>query len=59
MRTDKRGARHVSLNWEIVLGVLFVVSFLGVTLALIFSDSIAAAPDAAHVAVSADPLPRL
>ena len=50
MRTD----RHNTRKWEIILGVLFVVSFLGVTLALTIRDAVAA-PDGSAFAVTATP----
>ena len=43
--------RHNTRKWEIILGVLFVVSFLGVTLVLTVSDAIAA-PDAGDFAIT-------
>ena len=42
MRTGRHNARNSNTRWEIILGVLFVVSFLGVTLALTIGDAIAA-----------------
>ena len=42
MRTERHNTRNSTARWEIILGVLFVVSFLGVTLALTISDAIAA-----------------
>ena len=42
MRTDRHNNRNSTARWEIILGVLFVISFLGVTLALTISDAIAA-----------------
>lgn len=42
MRTDRHSNRNSTARWEIVLGVLFVMSFLGVTFALTISDAIAA-----------------
>jgi hypothetical protein len=42
MRTGRHNARNSNTRWEIILGVLFVVSFLGVTLALTLGDAIAA-----------------
>jgi len=41
MRIDRHNARNSSTRWEVILGVLFVISFLGVTLALTLSDAIA------------------
>jgi hypothetical protein len=43
MRTDRHNNRNSNARWEIILGVLFVISFLGVTLALTLSDAIAVA----------------
>ena len=48
MRTDRHSNRNSTARWEIILGVLFVVSFLGVTLALTIGDAIAAPSN--HVA---------
>jgi hypothetical protein len=45
MRTNWPKDRNSNTRWEIILGVLFVVSFLGVTLALTLSDAIAASPN--------------
>ena len=42
MRADRHNAPNSTARWEIILGILFVVSFLGVTLALTISDAIAA-----------------
>jgi hypothetical protein len=52
MRTGRHNARNSNTRWEIILGVLFVVSFLGVTLALTLSDAIAAPSD--HAALMQD-----
>jgi hypothetical protein len=54
MRTD----RHNTRKWEIILGVLFVVSFLGVTLALTVRDAVAA-PDWSDFAITATPAHEL
>jgi hypothetical protein len=43
MRTDQHNNRKSNTRWEIILGVLFVISFLGVTLALTLSDAFALA----------------
>jgi len=43
MRTDRHNNRNSTARWEIILGVLFIISFLGVTLALTLSDAIAVA----------------
>ena len=54
MRTD----RHNTRKWEIILGVLFVISFLGVTLALTIRDAVAA-PDGSDFAITATPAHEL
>ena len=51
MHTDRHHAHHSSPRWDIILGVLFVMSFLGVTLALTMSDAIAA-PDGTEHAIT-------
>jgi len=43
--------RHNSRKWEIFLGVVFVVSVLGVTLVLTIKDAIAA-PDTSDFAIT-------
>jgi hypothetical protein len=48
MRTDRHTARNSITRWEIILGVLFVLALLGVTLALTIGDAIAAPSN--HVA---------
>ncbi|MGB5535740.1 MAG: hypothetical protein WBN08_07545 [Thiogranum sp.] len=48
MRTDRHNNRNSTARWEIILGVLFVVSFLGVTLALTISDAVAAPGSSEH-----------
>lgn len=45
MHTDRHDSRHSRARWDIILGVLFVMSFLGVTLALAMSDVIAGPED--------------
>jgi hypothetical protein len=42
MPTEKSHSRHPSRRWEIVLGILFVFSFLGVTFALTIGSSMVA-----------------
>ena len=42
MRTNKRPSHHSSTRWEIILGILFVFSFLGVTLALTLGSAVSA-----------------
>jgi len=44
MHADRHDFRNSRARWDIILGVLFVMSFLGVTLALAISNVIAA-PD--------------
>ena len=51
MRTD----RHNTRKWEIILGVLFVVSFLSVTLALTIRDAVAA-PDGNDFVLTTTPV---
>ena len=54
MRTE----RHNTRKWEIILGVLFVISFLGVTLALTIRDAVAA-PDGCDFAITTPPVHQL
>ncbi len=51
MRSDWHETRHWRAKWDIILGVLFVMSFLGVTLALAMSDA-SAAPDGSDSALT-------
>ena len=48
MHTDWHKARNSRTRWDIILGVLFVMSFLGVTLALAVSDVGAATDGSGH-----------
>ena len=43
--------RHNTRKWEIFLGVVFVISFLGVTLVLTIREAIAA-PDTGNFAIT-------
>ena len=56
MRTGKRIERNSTPRWEIILGVLFVVSFLGVTLALALGDAIATPNATTDSAVAWNPI---
>ena len=58
MRTERHNTRNSTARWEIILGVLFVVSFLGVTLALTVRDAVAA-PDWSDFAITATPAHEL
>jgi len=50
MQTD----RHKTRKWEIFLGLLFVISFLGVTFALTVRDAIAT-PDSSNFTITTTP----
>lgn len=51
MHPDRHDNRHSRARWDIILGVLFVMSFLGVTLALAISD-VSAAPDGSELTLT-------
>lgn len=52
MHTDWHETRNSRARWDIILGVLFVMSFLGVTLTLLAMSDVSAAPDGSGRAVT-------
>ena len=52
MHTDRHNDRHSHARWDIILGVLFVMSFLGVSLALVISDAVAATDGGDRIAAT-------